>query len=181
MNRSCSCWPTPEPQQHPIQASVFDLHHSSGKSRMLNPLSKARIKPATSWFLVGFVNYWATTGTPDVFFETVTTVKIMDIYLSLPKVSSYLSEVPPSYPISMQLLICFLSLWINLCLLGCCIMESYSVHFFYLGGGCLASFTQTIILRYTVLLWISAIHFFLLLSCIPLYGCNVSYSPVMDI
>lgn len=60
-------------------------------------------------------------------------------------------------------------------------MESYSVHFFYLGGGCLASFTQTIILRYTVLLWISAIHFFLLLSCIPLYGCNVSYSPVMDI
>ena len=35
---------------------VCDLHHSSQQCRILNPLSEARIKPATSWFLVGFVS-----------------------------------------------------------------------------------------------------------------------------
>ena len=45
---------------------VCSLHHSSRQRQILNPLSQAklRIKPATSWFLVGFVNHWATTGTP---------------------------------------------------------------------------------------------------------------------
>ena len=44
---------------------VCDLYHSSRQRRILNPLSEVRIEPATSWFLVGFVNHCATTGTPE--------------------------------------------------------------------------------------------------------------------
>ena len=47
---------------------VFDLHHSSRQRWILNPLSKARIEPATLWFLVRFVNHCTTTGTPIVLF-----------------------------------------------------------------------------------------------------------------
>jgi len=35
-NRSCSCWPTPQPSQ------VCNLHHSSRQRWTLNPLNKAR-------------------------------------------------------------------------------------------------------------------------------------------
>ena len=42
---------------------VCDLHHSSPQCQILNPLSKIRNRPATSRFLVGFVNHWATMGT----------------------------------------------------------------------------------------------------------------------
>ena len=41
---------TPDPSR------VCDLHQSSQQHRILNPLSEARIKPAASWFLVGFVS-----------------------------------------------------------------------------------------------------------------------------
>ena len=63
-NQSCSCWPTPQPQQHRIWASVWPIHHSSRPSQILNPLSEPGIKPETLWFLVGLINHWATTGTP---------------------------------------------------------------------------------------------------------------------
>ena len=45
---------------------VCNLHHSSRQRRIINPLSKGKdpTEPATSWFLVGFVNHCATTGTP---------------------------------------------------------------------------------------------------------------------
>ena len=35
---------------------VCDLHHSSRQHQILNPLSKARIKPASSWILVRFAS-----------------------------------------------------------------------------------------------------------------------------
>ena len=35
---------------------VSDLHHSSRQHRILHPLRGPGIKPATSWFLVGFVS-----------------------------------------------------------------------------------------------------------------------------
>ena len=41
-NQSCSCRPTPQPEQHRIQAAVCDLHHSSWQCWILNPLSEAR-------------------------------------------------------------------------------------------------------------------------------------------
>ena len=35
---------------------ICDLHHSSWQRQILNPLCEAREKPATSWYLVGFVS-----------------------------------------------------------------------------------------------------------------------------
>ena len=43
----------------PAPSSICDLHHSSWQCQVLNPLSEAR-----DWTLVGFINHWATTGTP---------------------------------------------------------------------------------------------------------------------
>ena len=48
----------------PGPSRICDLHHSSRQSRILNPLSKARGRTCTSWFLVGFINHWAMMGTP---------------------------------------------------------------------------------------------------------------------
>ena len=42
---------------------VCELHHSSRQHRILNPLSRAGVELTTSWFLVRFINHWATTGT----------------------------------------------------------------------------------------------------------------------
>ena len=39
-----------------IGATAAGLHHSSQQCQILNPLSKARIEPATSWLLVGFIS-----------------------------------------------------------------------------------------------------------------------------
>ena len=36
---------------------VCDLHHSSWQRQILNPLSKARDQPTTSWFLIRFINH----------------------------------------------------------------------------------------------------------------------------
>ena len=48
---------------------VCNLHHSSRQRRILNPLRvRPGIEPTTSWFLVRFVDYCATTGTPVFFF-----------------------------------------------------------------------------------------------------------------
>ena len=45
---------------------ICNLYHGSWQRRILNPLSKGRDRTATSWFLVGFVNHCATTGTPNI-------------------------------------------------------------------------------------------------------------------
>ena len=37
---------------------VFNLHHSSQQRQILNPLSKARFEPITSWFFDRFVPKW---------------------------------------------------------------------------------------------------------------------------
>ena len=61
-NQSCSCWPTPRPQQCQISATampdlshICNLHHSSWQRQILNPLSRLGIEPTSSWILVGFV------------------------------------------------------------------------------------------------------------------------------
>ena len=41
---------------HSNLGSFCNVHHSSQQCQILSPLSKARIKPATSWSLVGFVS-----------------------------------------------------------------------------------------------------------------------------
>ena len=47
---------------------ICSLQHSSRQRWIFNPLSEARDEPETLWFLVGFVNPWATKGTPQMIF-----------------------------------------------------------------------------------------------------------------
>ena len=77
--RSHSIWRLPG-ARGPIGAVADGLHHSHSQSgipaasanyttardnaRSLTHWARPGIEPATSWFLVGFVNHWATTGTP---------------------------------------------------------------------------------------------------------------------
>ena len=63
-NRSCSRWPTPEPQQCRIRASSVTYTTVHGNSRSPTHRTRPGIEPETSWFPVGFVNHCAMTGTP---------------------------------------------------------------------------------------------------------------------
>ena len=55
----------PEPQQlcgiRAVSAAYTTAHSNTGS---LTHWARSGIEPATSWFLVGFINYCATTGTP---------------------------------------------------------------------------------------------------------------------
>ena len=64
VNWSCSCRPTPQPQQHEIQASsvIYTTVHSNARS--LTHWARPGIKPESSWILVRFVNRWAMMGAP---------------------------------------------------------------------------------------------------------------------
>ena len=61
---SCGQWPTPESQQQGIRASssTYTTGHSNAGSS--THWARPGIESETSWFLVGFVNHRATTGTP---------------------------------------------------------------------------------------------------------------------
>ena len=52
----CSCWPTPLPQQHEIQAKSATYTATHGNTRSLTHWARPGIEPTTSWFLVGFVS-----------------------------------------------------------------------------------------------------------------------------
>ena len=47
----------------PDSSCIWNLHHSSVQCWILNP-QRPGMEPATSWFLVGFVNHCTMTGTP---------------------------------------------------------------------------------------------------------------------
>jgi len=63
-NWSSSFQPTPQPQQCKIRAisATYTTAHSNVGS--LTHWMRPGIEPTSSWILVGFVNRWATTGTP---------------------------------------------------------------------------------------------------------------------
>ena len=65
-NWSHSHRPTPEPQQHRIRATSATYTTPHGNARSLTHWARAGIKPTISWFLVGFVNHSAMTGTPNL-------------------------------------------------------------------------------------------------------------------
>ena len=62
--QSCSYWPTPQPQQRRIRAASAPYTTAHHNTRSLTHWTRPRIEHATSWFLVRFVNRWATMGTP---------------------------------------------------------------------------------------------------------------------
>ena len=53
----------PEPQQCEIWATSATYNTAHRNAGSLTHWARPGIKPAISWFLVGFVNHWATTGT----------------------------------------------------------------------------------------------------------------------
>ena len=66
-NQSCSRRPTTEPQQRGIWAVSATHSTAHGNTGSLIHWARPGMEPATPWFLVGFVNHWATTGTPTLF------------------------------------------------------------------------------------------------------------------
>ena len=63
-NQSSSPQPTPEPQQRHIWAVSATYTTAHGNAGSLIHWARPGIKSTTSWLLVGFVNHWATMGTP---------------------------------------------------------------------------------------------------------------------
>ena len=56
-NGTCRCRPTPEPEQHGIQAESATYTTAHGNIRSLTHRARRGIEPATSWFLVRLVNH----------------------------------------------------------------------------------------------------------------------------
>ena len=84
-NRSYSCWPIPQPQEH----KICELHHSSGQRLILNPLSEARDQTCILMDNSGIHFCCVTTGTPKhfIFKNTKTqTKKSLLIWLLKPYV-----------------------------------------------------------------------------------------------
>ena len=59
---------------------ICNLHHTTahGNARSVTHWARPGIEPMSSWMLVGFINHWATMGTPYFFFY----IKI-DFYYAL--------------------------------------------------------------------------------------------------
>ena len=60
----CSCRPMPWPQQHGIRAASATYTTAHGNARSPTHCATPGIEPATSSFLVGFINHCTRTGTP---------------------------------------------------------------------------------------------------------------------
>ena len=68
LNKICSCWPTPHPQQLGIWGVFVTYTTAQSKARSLTHWVRPGIEPTASWILVGFIIHWATTGTPSIAF-----------------------------------------------------------------------------------------------------------------
>ena len=64
----CSCWYTPEPQQHRTRAMSATYTTVHGNARSLTHWARPGIKLVSSWMLVRFAHCWAMVGTPLIFF-----------------------------------------------------------------------------------------------------------------
>ena len=77
VEQSCSCWPTPEPQQQKIQAASATYSTVHSNARSLTHWARPRIEPASSWKLIRFVNCWAMTGTPSSGFNNMAATGVL--------------------------------------------------------------------------------------------------------
>ena len=66
---AASGWPTPQPQQCKIPAMSVAYTTAHGNTGFSTRWVRPGIEPASSWFLVGFVNHCTTTGTPGLLLE----------------------------------------------------------------------------------------------------------------
>ena len=79
----------PEPQQCGIRAESETYTTAHGNAGSLTRWARPGIKPETSSFLVGFVNHWATTGTPPSLI-----FKMYKLNVLLPSTTSYFLPWP---------------------------------------------------------------------------------------
>jgi len=79
----------PEPQKRGIWAASATYTTAHGNAGSLTHWARAGTKPATSWFLVGFVNHCATTGTPHVSFLS----RVLSRYMPKSGTGSYSSSM----------------------------------------------------------------------------------------
>ena len=102
-NRSCSCWPTPQPQQSGIQTKSETYNITLGNTGSLTYWSMPGIEPASSVTLVGFITHWAKTGTPSLVFTDTFFIKYILailLYLFLVIVLCSFCRLPPFFVIS---------------------------------------------------------------------------------
>ena len=66
-NWSCSCWPTPQPQQWGVWTASVNLHHSSWQCQILNLLSEGRDRIHILMDTSQVRYRRATMGTPNVY------------------------------------------------------------------------------------------------------------------
>ena len=77
LNWSCSCWPTPQPQQPQIQATSVIYATACSNARSLTYQVRSEIKHTSSWKLHQVLNQLSHTGNSEttffVNFDTLTT------------------------------------------------------------------------------------------------------------
>ena len=63
INQNCSHQPTPQSQQHQIQAVSATYNTAPGNTGSLTHWARPGVESTSSWMLVEFVNHWTTPGT----------------------------------------------------------------------------------------------------------------------
>ena len=101
--QDCSCWPTPQPQQRGIQAMSATYATVHGNAGSLTHWVRPGMEPTYPWILVGFVNHWATKGTPHKEFLNTLSLDYLNVnillhLLSLHYLSLNLSLLSLSHP-----------------------------------------------------------------------------------
>ena len=91
----------PEPQQCQIQDITANYTTAHGNAGSLAHWASPRIEPATSWFLVGFVNQWATMGIPIYTFKKINNIlepvfPLRNIASISQKISQWGSKIYPA-------------------------------------------------------------------------------------
>ena len=79
----------PQPQQRGIRAASVTYTTAHSKAGSLIHWARPRIKPATSWFLVRFINHCATVGTPSSSWSLISTKPQWKLIFSHPFDSSF--------------------------------------------------------------------------------------------
>ena len=86
-NWSCSCQPVPEPQRHQIWVISVTYSTAHSHAGSLSLWAESRIKPTTSWILVGSVNAEPQQELPVFIFMTKALTLIFSSFMQEKKLS----------------------------------------------------------------------------------------------
>ena len=106
-NESCSCRPTPQPQQCRIQAVTATHTTAHGNTRSLTHWARPGIEPITSWFRVGFVSavpWWELQVSIKFYWNTFVLIYLHTAHSSLwPRWHSWVSVMEIVWPLRANL------------------------------------------------------------------------------